>query len=184
MTTERETTGPLMAEMTPLEVATYAVWYARKVKGPAQTVATALLEEFPYLREPLEADAERAARAPEGVGLSDADFDALDGLVTQSQHPFERRVELHGVLRSLRAARAEPGLREDVLAWVFALYEGVPTTLAYPGQPQVIVLGTAAEAAAHVAKRYAKLDDGSVRGASMTGCGATAVHRHPRWGDE
>ncbi len=41
------------AEMTPLEVTEYAVWYARKVKGPAAEVARRLLNEFPYLREAL-----------------------------------------------------------------------------------------------------------------------------------
>jgi hypothetical protein len=41
--------------LSPQDIAEYAVWYARKVKGPAAKVAASLLEEFPYLREPLEA---------------------------------------------------------------------------------------------------------------------------------
>lgn len=46
-----------LGAMTPQEVTEYAVWYARKVKGPAADVAARLLNEVPWLREPLEAEA-------------------------------------------------------------------------------------------------------------------------------
>lgn len=46
--------------------------------------------------------------------------------------------------------QSEPdSLREDVLRWVFAQYEGVWTN-----EPEVRVLGTSAAAAAHIARKY------------------------------
>ena len=39
---------------TALDVAEYAVWYARKVKGPRHEVAARLLLEYPDMRVPSE----------------------------------------------------------------------------------------------------------------------------------
>jgi hypothetical protein len=41
--------------LTPQQIVEYAVWFARKVKGPRADVARSLLEQDPWLREPLEA---------------------------------------------------------------------------------------------------------------------------------
>jgi len=76
MTDKRER---LREELTPQEVAEYAVWYARKVKGPADKVAAALLEEFPWLREPLEAAA-LAHDLPMGIRGGDDDEDQYAAL--------------------------------------------------------------------------------------------------------